>query len=140
MAEGFSAAEAGKEIGQHAKHSGSPHRHDRAISISEAVLLSVVTILAAWSGFAAAKWSTESSISLARASETRVSANRAFQQALTLRTTDATLFNAWFTAYIASNANGMRIAEKRFRPEYRVAFDAWLALHPFTNASAPRGP
>jgi hypothetical protein len=34
----------------------------------------------------------------------------------------------------------MRVAEKRFRPEYRVAFDAWLATDPFTNPDAPAGP
>ena len=34
----------------------------------------------------------------------------------------------------------MRVAEKRFRPQYRVAFVAWLATHPFTNPNAPAGP
>ena len=35
------------------------------MTIIEAVLLSVVAILAAWSGYAAAKWGTESSLDLA---------------------------------------------------------------------------
>ena len=50
------------------------------------------------------------------------------------------MFNAWFTAYLAGNKNGMRVARKRFRPQYVVAFDAWLATHPFTNPNAPPGP
>jgi hypothetical protein len=141
--EGLSATEVGKEIGEHAKHAnhGGEHTgHDRFITISEALLLSVVTILAAWSGYSAAKWSTESSLKLAKASATRVKANRAFQESLSLRTADAVTFNAWFGAYIAKNANGMRVARNRFRPEYGVAFDAWLATHPFTNKFAPAGP
>ena len=35
--------------------------HDRWLSIPEAVLLSIVAVLAAYSGYAAAKWGTESS-------------------------------------------------------------------------------
>ena len=29
---------------------------------------------------------------------------------------------------------------RRFRPEFRVAFDAWLATNPDTNPDAPPGP
>ena len=32
------------------------------------------------------------------------------------------------------------IAEKRFRPGYRVAFVAWLATDPLTNPNAPAEP
>jgi hypothetical protein len=144
--EGLSATEVGKEIAERAKHSaesgepGDGPRQGRLIPIAEAVLLSIVTITAAWSGFSAAKWGTESSLKLAKASSTRTKSNRYFEQALTLRAADATTFNAWFTAEIAGDKNGMRVAERRFRPQYKVAFVAWLATHPFTNPNAPPGP
>jgi hypothetical protein len=67
MPEGLSESEVGKEIGEHAKHAGPHERRDRLISITEAVLLSVVALLAAWSGYAAAKWSTESRVEIATA-------------------------------------------------------------------------
>jgi hypothetical protein len=141
MPEGLSAAEVGGEIGHHARHSGHHGgQHDRWISISEALLLSVVAIIAAWSGYSAAKWGTESSLSLAKASATRTQANRAFQQALTFRVGDAVTFNAWFGAYQTGNKNTVRVAAKRFRPAFRPAFDAWLATKPFTNPNAPAGP
>jgi hypothetical protein len=145
MPEGLSASEVGKEIGEHARHAehqvaGSLHRHARTISIAEAVLLSVVALTAAWSGYAAAKWSTEASLKLAQASATRTKANRAYQGALTLRSQDAANFNAWFYAYLAGNRRGQQVAERRFRPEYDVAFRAWLATRPFTNSNAPKGP
>src|SRR3954469_6758524 len=89
MPEGSSATEADKEIGEHAHGHGSVQRHERLISIVEAVLLSVVTITAAWSGYSAAKWGTDSSLQLSKASATRTKANRAFQQSLTLRAQDA---------------------------------------------------
>ena len=143
MPEGLSATEVAKEVGEYTEHThlhGTGDRRDRLLSVSGAVLLSVVTIVAAWSGYSAAKWGTESSLKLAKASATRTKANRAFQESLTFRTADGILFNAWFAAYLTHNPNGMRLAEKRFRPEYRVAFDAWLATHPFTNPNAPAGP
>jgi hypothetical protein len=140
LAEGLSAVEVGKEIAEHAKHAPARDRHDRIISITEALLLAVVTVVAAWSGFAAAKWGTESSLKLAQASATRTKANRAFQTAQTFRADDASMFNAWFTARLSGNENGARVARKRFRPEYRVAFDAWLAAKPFSNPDAPAGP
>ena len=148
MAEGLNPTEVGKELTEHAKHhadkpaDGDPkeQHHDHWISIAEAILLALVTITAAWSGFSAAKWGTESSLKLAKASATRTKANREFQQSLTYRVGDATTFNAWFGAYIAGHANAARVAEKRFRPQYDVAFKAWMAEHPFTNPHAAPGP
>jgi hypothetical protein len=140
MGEGLSAVEVGHEIAHHAKHSGRGDHRDRWISIAEALLLSVVTLAAAWSGYSAAKWTTESSLDLAKASATRAAANREFQQALTFRVGDATTLNAWFGAYVAGDRAGVRVAERRFRPVYRRAFDAWLATRPFTNPNAPAGP
>jgi hypothetical protein len=140
--EGLSATEAGDKLAEHAKHEAEHGvgRRGRRISIVEAVLLSVVTIVAAWAGYSAAKWGTESSLNLAKASATRVKANRAFQESLTYRVGDAVTFNAWYAAYVAGDKNAMRVAHRLFLPHYQVAFDAWLATKPFTNANAPPGP
>lgn len=145
MPEGLTATEIGREIGSHAEHVAAhgedlAHRHDRLLTILEAVLLSVVALTAAWSGYSAAKWETRSSLSLAKASAERSKANRAYQQSLTLRSQDAANFNAWFAAYLAGKPREERVAEKRFRDQYDVAFRAWLATKPFTNSNAPKGP
>ena len=135
MGEGLSAVEV-------SKHLGDPDNdgRDRSITIAGAVLLSVVTLLAAWSGYAAAKWSTDSRVSLAEATTLRVRANRADSEAAALRNFDSSTFEAWFAAYVAGNRRGMEIAERRFRPEFGVAFDAWRATNPETNPSDPPGP
>jgi hypothetical protein len=143
MPEGMSAQDVGKEIAGHAQHGApdDPHeRRDRLVSITEAVLLSIVALMAAWSGYAAAKWSTESRVGLAAASTARSEANRANLQAIELRNFDSSTFEAWFTAFTAHNQQAMALAEHRFRPEFRVAFDAWRATKPETNPHAPRGP
>jgi hypothetical protein len=141
MAEGLSATEVGKEIHEHGHRTvGLVARHGKLISVAEAVLLSIVTITAAWSGYAAAKWSTESSLNLAKASALRTQASRAYQQSLTLRSQDASNFNAWFAAYLAGDTRGEQVAERRFRQQYDVAFRAWIATKPFTSPNAPKGP
>jgi hypothetical protein len=141
--EGLSPGEVAKEIAEHKKHAAADHEHsshDHWLSIVEALLLSLVAVLAAYSGYAAAKWSTESSVTLAKASAERTKANRAGTEGIVTRTLDSASFNAWFTAFTAGNANDQRLAAKRMRPGYRPAFNAWLATDPAHNPNAPPGP
>jgi hypothetical protein len=143
MAEGVSPAEVGKEIAEHRKHAaGGEHdaRQDRRVTIIEAALLAIVALLAAWSGYASAKWSTESRLELAQASAARVEANRAAGVDAELVEFDSSTFDAWFTAYVAGNEDAMAVAQRRFRPEFEVAFEAWQATDPATNPDAPPGP
>ena len=135
---GLGPGETSKEIAEH-RHRTSGH-DDSRISIIEAILLASVALLAAWSGFAAAQWSTESRLELARSSTNRTEASQAELRAMEARNFDASTFNTWFTAYVADDAESMAVAERRFRPEFKVAFDAWLAENPATNPDAPPGP
>ncbi|PXW35690.1 UNVERIFIED_CONTAM: hypothetical protein DES50_101637 [Williamsia faeni] len=141
MPEGLSPLEAHKELQEHG-HRAVPvgGRRGQVVQVAEALLLALVTITVAWSGFAAAKWGTESRLDLAAASSTRTEANRALYTEQNLRNFDASTFNAWFTAFTLDNPEKMAIAEKRFRPEFKVAFDAWRATDPDTNPTAPPGP
>jgi len=146
--EGLGAGEVAGEISHHRKHTaehdggdgGEARPHDRTLSIIEAVLLAIVALLAAYTGFASAKWGTESSVRFATASAARVQANRAALDAQNTKNFDSTTFNTWFTAYVAGNPTAEAVAVRRFRPGFRVAFDAWIATEPFTSASAPPGP
>jgi hypothetical protein len=140
MPEGLSTQEVGKEIGERSRASQGDRNQNRKISIVEAILLSLVALMAAWSGFAAAKWSTESRVKLADASTERSKANRANLQAMSLRNFDSTTFEAWFAAFTVGNKEAEAIAERRFRPQFSVAFNAWRATHPETNPHAPKGP
>lgn len=142
MPEGLSAVEVGKGLAEHAEADEEAREKNlnRAISIFEAVLLAVVAVLAAWSGYAAAKFSTDSSLDLARASADRAQANAASLQALNDLNFDLATFNDWFTAYVAKDSASMAIAERRFSPNFDRAFHAWLATDPATNPHSPPGP
>lgn len=144
MPEGLTPSDVGKEIAAHHRHAHEhedhAHRRDRWMSVIEAVILSTVAVLAAYSGFAAAKWGTRSSVSLARASTLRAKANRADLEGIQIRTLDSVSFNAWFSAFVSGKARDERLAERRLRPGYRPAFYAWLATDPAHNPKAPPGP
>ena len=135
MAEGLAPGEVAGEISRHKKHTaagghadGTEHgtrEHDRMLSIVEAVLLAVVALLAAYTGYASAKWGTESSVRLATASAARTEANRAALDAQDTKNFDSTTFNTWFTAYVAGNAPAQAVAVRRFRPQFKVARTHW---------------
>ena len=150
MPEGLSTSEVGKEIAEHHEHAADEQRgpdhkahgstRDRWVSIVEALMLSVVALLAAWSGYSAAKWGTESSLSLAKASGARNKAGLAQLQATQIRTLDSVQFNAAVTAYASGNAKLFALSLKRLRPGYRPAVQAWLATRPLKNPNAPPDP
>jgi len=106
----------------------------------EAVILSLVALAAAWSGYSAAKWDTRSSDLLGRSLELQTEAEGAREEALQIRTFDSVSFDAAFSAYVAHDHPAFELAIDRLRPGYRVAFDAWLAEKPLKNDDAPADP
>src|SRR5262249_60567560 len=110
MGEGLSAAEVGKEIDEHRHHSArAVEARDRMITIVEAALLAIVAFVAAYAGYASAKWSTESRLDLAKASTTRTEASNANLAALTTRNFDSSTFCALFAAYVANITNALTV-------------------------------
>jgi len=117
---GLSPTEVGNEIAGRAEHAhdhGEEH-HDWVIAVVEAVLLALVAVLAAWSGYSSAKWSTESRLRLAQASTARTEASNNELASMTQRNFDSSTFEAWFTAYVAGNAQAEEVAERRFTPNF----------------------
>ena len=110
------------------------------MQIGEALLLALVTITAAWAGYSASRWGTESRLDIAQSSTLRNLATRDDLTALSLRDFDASTFNAWFIAFTLNSPQKEVIAERRFRPQFRVAFNAWMATNPLHNPNAPPGP
>jgi hypothetical protein len=151
MPEGLDPIETGKKLHEHGEegdkqaeghddHRETHDRHSRIIQISEAVLLSIVTVTAAWAGYSAARWGTASRVDIARSSALRNFATRDDLTATSLRNFDSSTFNAWFTAYTLGSPQKEAIAIRRFRPQFRVAFNAWMATDPLHNPNAPPGP
>jgi hypothetical protein len=142
MPEATSNVEFAQRIHEHGhSHStATSHRKAEWLEIVEAVVLSIVAIATAWSGYQAAQWDALSdrhyNLSSRKAIESQERATLAGQD----RLYDIATFNGWVAAKIAGRDKLTAYYERRFRPEYAVAFAAWQKLNPDNNPSAPPGP
>ena len=126
--------------GQEKKPLTRQQRIERWFEVATAILLGVVAVATAWSGYQATRWSGDQSTLYAKASALRVESTRDATLASQYELYDVITFNNWINAYTQGNTQLANIYEKRFRPEFRPAFEAWLATNPFTNPKAPAGP
>jgi hypothetical protein len=142
MSEGNINAEVADHLREHGSHetNKAERRRIEIVEILEAVLLAVVALATALSGFQAALWDGHSAKEYATSSRLRVEA-----QSKLLTSHQYLLYNSgnvdsWLQAKTSGNEELADLLENRFTPEYEVAFRAWLATDPLTNPDAPAGP
>lgn len=141
MPEATSNVEFAHKIHEQGHHHGSPSG-PRAewVEILEAVLLAVVAIATAWSGYEASRWGALSAENYSLASRTTVMSQERATLAGQDRLYDIVTFNGWVSSKVAGRDKLTAFYERRFRPEYAIAFQAWQQLDPINNPSAPQGP
>jgi hypothetical protein len=115
-------------------------RWEETVEIIEAVLLAVVAVATAWSGYQAARWDGRQAERYGMASTTRNQADQALTLGGQQRLLDVSTFNTWIEAQSEGRDDLAALYERRFSPEFKVAFDAWIALDPLSNPDAPPGP
>ena len=137
------------EVVEHLSEHGGGHEHRpenegrlrvEVIEILEAVLLSLVAIATAWSGYQSARWDGLSAHDYATSSKLRVESEQFNLQSGQYLLYDTNVFDSWVQATTLGEKKLAGIMYKRFTTNYRVAFDAWLKTRPFTNPDAPKGP
>jgi hypothetical protein len=122
-----------------AAHQPSKRRIE-TIEILEAILLAIVAIVTALSGYQAARWDGESAKEYATSSRLRTEGQSATLTANQTLIYNAGNFTAWLQAYDAGDQSLQGLLERRFTPEYKVAFDEWVAIDGMNDPSAPPGP
>lgn len=110
------------------------------IEALEVAVLATVAIATAWSGFEAAKWNGLSGRQYSLGLRTTVLEEEKATLAGQDRLYDTTTFDDWVRAKETGNDKLAAVYERRFRPEYAVAFKAWQGLDPFHNSASPPGP
>ena len=115
-------------------------RSDHVVEIVEGLLLAVVAISTAWGGYQAARWDGHQAELYGRASTVQIQADQSLTLGGQQRLLDVSTFNTWIEATNEGRDDLAALYERRFSPEYKVAFDAWIALDPLTNPDAPPGP
>ena len=110
------------------------------IEIIEALILALVAVATAWSGYQAAEWAGKRAEDYAEANRVRVTAEGLATLAGQERIYDSETFNSWLAAKLDGKAEAAAFFERRFRDEYRPAFAAWMKTDPFNNKQALPGP
>jgi hypothetical protein len=115
-------------------------RREARLEIVEVLLLATVAIATAWSGYQSAKWDGEQALDYGKSTRDRFAADAASTFGGQELVANSSVFTAWLQAKHAGNQDLQRELERRFTPDYRTAFEAWLRLDPDNNPSAPPGP
>lgn len=104
------------------------------------VLLSLAAVATAWSGYQATRWNGEQTKASSRTNAIRIDAARAQGLSEAQKEVDVATFIQWIDSYARRETELTTFYVRRFRLEFKPAFDAWLATKPLTNQSAPLTP
>ena len=114
---------------------------DRWVEILAAVVLALATIASAWSAYQSTRWGGVEAEAYAQAGATRTESIRASDLADANLTIDVEYFAIWLDeAGQGGDTQVLALLERAFRPEFKVAFDAWLATDPLNNRDGPATP
>ncbi len=131
---------------------------DRRFELLEALILALATVFTAWAAFQSTKWSGIQADSYSTASAARTEASRAGVAAGQQTIVDVITFTTWLDAISAEERSGETngfdpgggytpvstalsgFLHERFRDEFKVAVDAWIAAKPFVDPDAPATP
>ncbi len=137
MAEGLGS---NIEVAHHLSEPKGPSREHEMLEIAEAVVLAIVAIATAWSGYQAALWDGEQAKLYAESSKLRIQAEGASTTADQERLYNAATVVEWLKAEAHGDTKLSGLFQRRFLPEFRPAFEAWQKTDPLNNPQAPAGP
>ena len=113
---------------------------ERRLEIAVTVLLAAAAVATAWASYQSARWRSEQAVAGGKSIAARVESTRAADVANRQGQIDVGLFTQWVDAYLRDEDELSAFYLKRFRPEFRPAFDAWVATRPRINPNAPLSP
>jgi uncharacterized membrane protein len=124
-------------------HGAPPHGRSRIrqiVEVIEAILLALVAITTAWSGYQSARWDSVQSELYGRSSRLRVEG-----QALEIEANQTKQYNSstvveWVKAEAHGETKLADFFERRLLPEFQPVFRAWKKTDPLHNPNAPAGP
>jgi hypothetical protein len=115
-------------------------RFDRHLELAATVLLAMAAVATAWASYQSARWHGEQARAQSGSIAARVESTRAANVANRQGQIDVALFTQWVDAYARDESELADFYRKRFRPEFKPAFGAWVATRPRKNPGAPLSP
>jgi hypothetical protein len=110
------------------------------LEIFEAIVLALVAVTTAWSGYQAARWDGQQDLLYGRASKLRIDAQGIDVRGNQVRFYDAATVAWWLQAEGNGNTKLAELFERRILPDLRPAFEAWKQTDPVHNRKAPASP
>ena len=110
------------------------------LEVVTTLLLAVAAVATAWASYQATRWNGEQARAGSRTTALRIDAARAAGLAAEQTQVDVALFIQWIDATANNDAELEDFYVDRFRPEFRTAFDSWIATDPFATPGAPLSP
>lgn len=114
-------------------------RHQR-VELLATIVLALAAVSTAWSTYQGSRWRGEQAVDTSRATAAHIESSEATARAGQLTQVDIATFTQWVDADTAGNAELAAFYERRFRDEFRTAFDAWMATDPLVDPNAPLTP
>ena len=100
--------------------------------------MAVATLSTAWSAYQSTVWGSIQEFDLHTASVQNDEINSLRGTAMQFKMVDVSLFTNWANAEGANIPNLSKFYYDRFPPRMRTAFDAWMALDPLNDTTAPK--
>jgi hypothetical protein len=110
------------------------------VEIGATVLLAFSAVATAWSSYQANRWNGEQAKTSGKVNKTRIEAARASGLANAQQQVDVATFTSWVDAYARDETELVAFYGTRFRPEFKPAFNAWIATKPLKTKGAPLTP
>lgn len=118
----------------------SGSRPHQMVELVEAIILSLVAVATAWSGYQAARWGSEQAKLYGRSSRLRIEGQTLQVVSNQVKQYDAATVADWVEAETRGDKKLAAFYERRLMPEFQPAFEAWKKTDPLNNPNAPIGP
>lgn len=129
-----------KELLQRILKAVEPAKPKKGFEIACAIVLALATTASAWCAYQSKLWGgaqgARANAAVRAGREGAVNALAALQA----RAFDASMFITYMQARIETNTAMETFLAQRFRPEMKLAMDAWLKLDPLHSPDAPASP
>ncbi len=112
---------------------------DERVEIVATILLSAAVVLSAWAAYQATRWSGEQANNYAQSAALRATSGRHGTAASRQIQIDVATFIAWVQAKEQGQTSLADILRTRFRAEFVVPFNDWLASAPGDASGVPPG-
>jgi len=113
---------------------------ERRLELTATVLLALAAVATAWASYQSSRWHGKQAEAQSASIAARVESSKAADVANGQAQIDVAIFTQWVDAYATGETELAEFYAKRFRDEFRPAFEAWVATKPLKNPRAPLSP